>query len=52
MPIGRRTFFGSMSAMAAPQAATAGGSGLESDLLEAIEGIPLVNTHEHIIPEE
>ena len=38
--------------MAAPQAATAGGSGLESDLLEAIEGIPLVNTHEHIIPED
>ena len=52
MPIGRRAFFGSMSAMAAPQAATAAPSVLESDLLEAIEEIPLVNTHEHIIPEE
>ena len=52
MPIGRRTFFGSVSALAAPQAATLAASSLEADLLEAIEDIPLVNTHEHIIPEE
>ena len=52
MPIGRRTFFGSVSALAAPQASTAARSELETDLLQAIEEIPLVNTHEHIIPEE
>ena len=52
MPMGRRTFFGSVSALAAPQASTAARSELETDLLQAIEEIPLVNTHEHIIPEE
>ena len=52
MPIGRRTFFGSVSALAAPQGATPAEPGLQSELLEAIEDIPLVNTHEHIIPEE
>ncbi len=52
MPIGRRTFFGSVPALAAPQLATSASPGLESDLLDAIDDIPLVNTHEHIIPEE
>ena len=52
MSMGRRTFFGSVSALAAPQAATSAASGLEADLLEAIADVPLVNTHEHIIPEE
>ncbi len=52
MPIGRRTFFGSVSALAAPQASTAARRELETELLQAIEEIPLVNTHEHIIPEE
>ena len=52
MPFDRRAFFGSMSAMVAPQVATSAPSEVDSDLLEAIEDIPLVNTHEHIIPEE
>ncbi len=52
MPIGRRTFFGSVSALAAPQASTAARRELETELLQAIEEITLVNTHEHIIPEE
>ncbi|MDE2715587.1 MAG: amidohydrolase family protein [Chloroflexota bacterium] len=52
MPIGRRTFFGSVSALAAAQAAPSAAPELEAELLEAIDEIPLVNTHEHIIPEE
>lgn len=52
MPIGRRTFFGSVSALAATQAASAAAPELQTDLLEAFAQIPLVNTHEHIIPEE
>ncbi len=52
MPIGRRTFFGSVSTLAAPQVARPAEPVLETELLRAIESIPLVNTHEHIIPEE
>ena len=52
MPIGRRTFFGSVSALAATQAAPSAAPEFQTDLLEAIDEIPLVNTHEHIIPEE
>lgn len=52
MPIGRRAFFGSVSALAATQAASAAASEIQTDLLEAFDQIPLVNTHEHIIPEE
>lgn len=52
MPIGRRTFFGSVSALAATQAAPSAAPELETELLEAFDEIPLVNTHEHIIPEE
>ena len=52
MPIGRRTFFGSVSALAASQAAPSAAPEIQTDLLEAIDEIPLVNTHEHIIPEE
>ena len=52
MSIGRRTFFGSVSALAASQAASSAAPEFQSDLLEAIDEIPLVNTHEHIIPEE
>ena len=52
MAMGRRTFFGSVSALAAPQVSTGAESELETDLLQAIEEVPLVNTHEHIIPEE
>jgi len=37
---------------APPQAASPQSGSLEGDLLAAIEKIPLVNTHEHIIPEE
>ena len=51
MPMGRRTFFGSVSALAAPQASAGAGRTIETDLLQAIEEIPLVNTHAHIIPE-
>ena len=40
-----------MPALAAPQIPTAAGAGLETELPEAIEEVPLVNTHEHIIPE-
>lgn len=36
---------------APPQAASPQSGSLEGDLLAAIEKIPLVNTHEHIIPE-
>ena len=50
MPFGRRTFFSSVSALAAQGLGLPGGS-LAGDLLAAIEKIPLVNTHEHIIPE-
>lgn len=52
MPIGRRSFFGSVSALAATPSATQAAPALASDLLAAIERMPLVNTHEHIIPEE
>ena len=52
MPIGRRTFFGSVSALAAPQAARTTAPEVEANLLEALDEISLVNTHEHIIPEE
>ncbi len=52
MPIGRRTFFGSVSALAASQAAPSAAPELATELLEAIDEIPLVNTHEHIIPEQ
>ena len=52
MSIGRRTFFGSVSALAASQAAPSVAPEIQTDLLEAIDEIPLVNTHEHIIPEE
>ena len=52
MPIGRRTFFGSMSALAAPQVSAGAEREFETELLRAIEEIPIVNTHEHIIPEE
>ena len=48
MPMGRLTFLGSESALAATQAAPE----FEAQLLEAIDEIPLVNTHEHIISEE
>ena len=51
MPIGRRAFFGSVSAVTAHQSATPPRRSFEGDLLEEIEKIPLVNTHEHIIPE-
>ncbi len=51
MPVGRRTFFGVMPALATTQVSTASGTDLDSEFLEAIEQIPLVNTHEHIIPE-
>lgn len=52
MSIGRRTFFGSVSALASSQGAAPPRQSLESDLLEAVEKIALVNTHEHIIPEQ
>lgn len=61
LPFDRRSFLGSLSGIAAAPAAampaspqpTAPQSGsLEGDLLAAINKIPLVNTHEHIIPEE
>ncbi len=52
MPIGRRTFFGSVSALAATPAAAQAAPALARDLSAAIDRIPLVNTHEHIIPEE
>ena len=52
MPIGRRTFFGSVSALAASQAAPSAAPEIATELLEAIDEIPLVNTHEHIIPEQ
>ena len=51
MALGRRSFFGSVSALAAAQGATPPRPSFEVDLLEAIEKIPLVNTHEHIMPE-
>ena len=41
-----------MTALSAPQAASAQAPELEAELLDALNGIPLVNTHEHIIPEE
>ncbi len=49
MPIGRRSFFGSLSAAAAAQ--TEVEPAALTDLAAAIESTPLVNTHEHIIPE-
>ena len=52
MPIGRLTFLGSESALAATQAAPSAAPEFEAQLLEAIDEIPLVNTHEHIISEE
>lgn len=52
MPIHRRTFFGSLSALTAAQATPSPAPSLEADLIESIEAIPLVNTHEHILPEE
>ncbi len=51
MSMGRRTFFGSVSALAAPQESAGIERELKTELLQAIEGIPLVNTHAHIIPE-
>ncbi len=51
MPKGRRTFFGPVSALEGTQASTAAGREIKSELLQAIEEIPLVNSHEHIIPE-
>ena len=51
MSMGRRTFFGSVSALAAPQESAGTERELKTELLQAIEGIPLVNTHAHIIPE-
>ncbi len=52
MPIGRRAFFGSVSALGVPQIARAATPELQVELLNAIDKIPIVNTHEHIIPEE
>ena len=56
MPYDRRSFLGSLSGLTAGAASAVPpepqrGS-LESDLQAAIDDIPLVNTHEHIIPEE
>ena len=56
MPYDRRSFLGSLSGLTAGAASVVPpppqrGS-LESNLVAAIDEIPLVNTHEHIIPEE
>ena len=56
MPFDRRIFLGSLSGLTAGAASAMPSppqrGSLESDLATAIDGIPLVNTHEHIIPEE
>lgn len=57
----RRSFLAALPAVAAvPASASTSASvpalpqrgSLESDLLKAIDGIPLVNTHEHLLPED
>lgn len=52
MSIGRRSFLGAVPALAGSQGGAQRGGSLRDDLLRAIEKIPLVNTHEHIIPEQ
>ena len=56
MPYNRRGFFSSLTGLAAGAASAAPASpqrgSLEDSLSAAIDAIPLVNTHEHIIPEE
>ena len=54
MPFDRRSFLGSLSGFAAAPAAMPPApqrGSLESDLLAVVNDTPLVNTHEHIIPE-
>ncbi len=54
MSVGRRAFFGSFpaAALAADQAGPGPTSEFERDLSDEIDRIPLVNTHEHLLPEE
>ena len=56
MSLARRSFLGALSVAGSAQAAALPArpqaNSLEADLLTAIEEIPLVNTHEHIIPED
>ncbi len=56
MSLARRSFLGALSAAGSLQAAALPprpqADSLEADLLEAIDEIPLVNTHEHITPED
>ena len=55
MPFDRRSFLGSLFGLAAAPAAAMPPAqqrgSLEGDLLSVVNDIPLVNTHEHIIPE-
>ena len=51
MPVGRRAFFGSVPALLSAQAPGPPVRSVAGEMLRAIEGIPLVNTHEHILPE-
>lgn len=55
MPFDRRSFLGSLSGLAAAPAAAMPPSpqrgSLEGDLVAVVNDIPLVNTHEHTIPE-
>lgn len=54
MSVCRRAFLGSFpaAALAADQAGAGPAPALQSDLAAEIERIPLVNTHEHLLPEE
>ncbi len=52
MPIARRSFLGAVPSLAAAQSPAEIAPELEGDLQRAIERIPLVNTHEHILPED
>ena len=56
MPYDRRSFLGSLSGLAAVSALAASPApqrgSFESDMVAAVDAIPLVNTHEHIIPEQ
>lgn len=52
MFIGSRRFLGSVPAFASAQGALPPLGPFGSDLLQAAEKISLVNTHEHIIPDQ
>ncbi len=56
MPYDRRSFLRSLSGLAAVSALAASPApqrgSFERNLVAAVDAIPLVNTHEHIIPEE